>query len=240
LSLGTSGVVFTATAAPVIEPEGRLHAFCHGVANRWHFMGVMLSAAGSLRWFRDELAPGVDFGQLATSAGAVSPGSDGLLFLPYLTGERTPHPDPHARGAFVGLTVRHGRDHLTRAVMEGVSFGLRDSFELIRAAGGSDLTEVRASGGGTRSSEWRQILADVLNAEIRTVATAEGAAQGAALLAAVGAGWYDDAAAASREWLRLDAPTTPGPNTARYEELYPMYRGLYPILQETMHGLAGG
>ncbi len=238
LSLGTSGVVFTATDTPAIEPDGRLHAFCHGVAGRWHFMGVMLSAAGSFRWFRDELAPGADFGDLAASAGEVAAGSDGLLFLPYLTGERTPHPDPLARGAFVGLTVRHGRDQLTRAVLEGVAFGLRDSFELIRAAGGADLTEVRASGGGTRSAEWRQILADVLNAEVRTVATAEGAAQGAALLAAVGAGWYDDAADASREWLRLDPPTSPGPNAARYEELYPMYRTLYPALRGTMHGLS--
>lgn len=238
LSLGTSGVVFTATDTPAIEPDGRLHAFCHGVAGRWHFMGVMLSAAGSFRWFRDELAPGADFGDLAASAGEVAAGSDGLLFLPYLTGERTPHPDPLARGAFVGLTVRHGRDQLTRAVLEGVSFGLRDSFELIRAAGGADLTEVRASGGGTRSAEWRQILADVLNAEVRTVATAEGAAQGAALLAAVGAGWYDDAAGASREWLQLDPPTSPGPNAARYEDLYPMYRTLYPALRGTMHGLS--
>ncbi|MDJ0925916.1 MAG: xylulokinase, partial [Acidimicrobiia bacterium] len=179
LSLGTSGVVFTATAEPAVEPEGRLHAFCHGVSGRWHFMGVMLSAAGSFRWFRDTVAPDTKFDQLAAAAGDVPAGSDGLLFLPYLTGERTPHPDPLARGAFVGLTIRHGRGHMTRAVLEGVSFGLRDSFELIRAAGGADLTEVRASGGGTRSPQWRQILADVLNAEVRTVATAEGAAQGA-------------------------------------------------------------
>ena len=184
------------------------------------------------------MAPGSDFCDLATAAGQVPAGSDGLLFLPYLTGERTPHPDPLARGAFVGLTVRHGRDHLTRAVLEGVSFGLRDSFELIRAAGGADLTEVRASGGGTRSPEWRQILADVLNAVVRTVATAEGAAQGAALLAAVGADWYPDAATASREWLRLDPPTDPGSNASRYEDLYPMYRSLYPSLRETMHGLS--
>ena len=238
VSLGTSGVVFTATDAPIVEPEGRLHAFCHGVAERWHFMGVMLSAAGSLRWFRDELAPETDFGDLAAAAGGVTAGSDGLVFLPYLTGERTPHPDPLARGAFVGLTVRHSRKELTRAVLEGVSFGLRDSFELIRAAGGADLTEVRASGGGTRSPVWRQILADVLNAEVRTVATAEGAAQGAALLAAVGAGWYRDAAEASRAWLRVDPPTSPGPNAGRYEELYPIYRTLYPDLCDTMHRLS--
>ena len=174
----------------------------------------------------------------AAAAGGVTAGSDGLVFLPYLTGERTPHPDPLARGAFVGLTVRHSRKELTRAVLEGVSFGLRDSFELIRAAGGADLTEVRASGGGTRSPVWRQILADVLNAEVRTVATAEGAAQGAALLAAVGAGWYRDAAEASRAWLRVGPPTSPGPNAGRYEELYPIYRTLYPDLCDTMHRLS--
>ena len=181
-------------------------------------MGVMLSAAGSFRWFRDALAPDVDFGELAATAGTVPAGSEGLLFLPYLTGERTPHPDPLARGAFVGLTVRHGREHMTRSVLEGVSFGLRDSFELIRAAGGADLTEVRASGGGTRSPVWRQILADVLDAEVRTVATAEGAAQGAAILAAVGAGWFDDAPEASTAWLqsiRRPLPVRTSPVTAR-------------------------
>jgi xylulokinase len=238
LSLGTSGVVFTATDHAAIEPEGRLHAFCHSVPARWHFMGVMLSAAGSLRWLRDALASGVAFGDLAAAAEDVSPGSDGLLFLPYLTGERTPHPDPLARGAFIGLTVRHDLSHLTRSVMEGVAFGLRDSFELIRAAGGADLTQVRASGGGIRSPLWRQILADVLEAEVSTVATAEGAAQGAAMLATVAAGWFDDVAACSAQWLRLDAPTIPGPATGPYQDLYETYRGLYPALRSTMHHLS--
>lgn len=240
LSLGTSGVVFTATDSPAIEPEGRLHAFCHAAAGRWHFMGVMLSAAGSFRWFRDTVAPGVDFGELASATSGIAAGSEGLLFLPYLTGERTPHPDPLARGAFVGLTIRHGRDHMTRSVLEGVSFGLRDSFELIRAAGGADLTEVRASGGGTRSPEWRQILADVLNAEVRTVSTAEGAAQGAAMLAAIGAGWFESAQEASTAWLRVDPPTSPGANAATYDDIYQSYRGLYPSLKETMHRLSTG
>lgn len=238
LSLGTSGVVFTATDKPSIEPEGRLHAFCHAVPDRWHFMGVMLSAAGSFRWFRDTLAGELGFGDLAATADPIPAGSDGLLFLPYLTGERTPHPDPLARGAFVGLTIRHRREHMTRAVMEGVSFGLRDSLELIRRCGGADLTEVRASGGGTQSSTWRQMLADVLGTDVRTVATAEGAAHGAAVLAAVGAGWFGDAAEASAAWLRLDPPTSPGTATARYDSLYTAYAGLYPALRETMHRLS--
>lgn len=238
LSLGTSGVVFTATNRPSIEPQGRLHAFCHAVSSRWHLMGVMLSAAGSFRWFRDTLFPTEDFGDLAAAAANVPAGSEGLLFLPYLTGERTPHPDPLARGAFVGLTVRHQRDHLTRAVLEGISFGLRDSLELIRSAGEADLTEVRASGGGTRSTVWRQILADVLNTEVRTVATAEGAAQGAAMLAAVGAAWFDNAAEASASWLRLDPPTSPSAAASQYDEYYAGYRHLYPALRDTMHQLS--
>ncbi len=135
LALGTSGVVFAGTDAPVIEAEGRLHAFCHAVPGRWHMMGVMLSAAGSLRWYRDTLAPGVSYDDLLAPAADVPAGSDGLLFLPYLTGERTPHPDPDARGGFIGLTVRHTQAHLTRAVLEGVAFGLRDSFELMKGAG---------------------------------------------------------------------------------------------------------
>ena len=192
LSLGTSGVVFAATDRPLHEPRGIVHAFCHAVPGRWHMMSVMLSAAGSLRWFRDALAPGVEFADLAASAAEVPAGSDGLFFLPYLSGERSPHPDPLARGAFVGLTLGHDRRHLTRAVLEGVAFGLRDGLDLMLAAGMPAPDQIRASGGGTASPLWRQILADVLDAEIATVATTEGAAYGAALLAAVGAGWYPD------------------------------------------------
>ena len=176
MSIGTSGVVFAATDIPAIEPEGRLHAFCHAVPGMWHFMGVMLSAAGSFQWFRDQFAPDIEFAALGERAGSVDPASNGLLFLPYLSGERTPHPDPLARGAFVGLTVRHELPHLARAVMEGVAFGLRDSAELIKAA--ADLGEVRASGGGANSDVWLQIIADVMNLPVRVVGTAEGAAHG--------------------------------------------------------------
>ncbi|HSM37881.1 MAG TPA: xylulokinase, partial [Candidatus Limnocylindrales bacterium] len=178
LSLGTSGVVFAATDQPLYDERGRVHAFCHAVPVRWHMMSVMLSAAGSLRWVRDALAPGEEFGRLTEAAAEVPAGSEGLFFLPYLTGERSPHPDPDARGAFVGLTVRHDRRHLTRAVLEGVAYGLRDGLELMVAAGMPRPALVRASGGGTASPLWRQILADVLAAEIATVSTAEGAAYG--------------------------------------------------------------
>ncbi|MFL5670494.1 MAG: xylulokinase, partial [Chloroflexota bacterium] len=178
LSLGTSGVVFAATDQPFHDPHGRVHAFCHAVPERWHMMSVMLSAAGSLRWFRDTLAPGVDFGDLVSEAAQVPPGSDGLLFLPYLSGERSPHADPLARGAFVGLTLGHDRRHMTRAVLEGVAFGLRDGLDLMTAAGMPPPAQIRASGGGTASELWRQILADVLAAELATVETTEGAAYG--------------------------------------------------------------
>ena len=235
VSLGTSGVMFTTTERPTIEPEGRLHAFCHAMPDRWHLMGVMLSAAGSLRWYRDALAPGVAFEELVEEAAQAPPGSDGLLFLPYLTGERTPYPDPLARGAFVGLTVHHGRAHLTRAVLEGVAFGLRDSLELMLAAGLPHPTEIRATGGGIRSALWRQILADVLGTAIVPTTDAEGAAQGAATLAAVGAGWFDTVQDACRALVRTGETTPPSEAAGAYTRTYARYRGLYPALAATFH-----
>lgn len=236
LSLGTSGVVFAATNAPQIEPNGRVHAFCHAVPDRWHLMGVMLSAAGSLRWFRDALAPEMSFGTLGEEAATAPPGSDDLLFLPYLTGERTPHPDPAARGAFVGLTVQHERAHLTRAVMEGVAFGLRDGLDLMLAAGTPEPTQIRASGGGVRSPLWRQILADVLDAEIATIATAEGAAFGAGLLAAVGAGWFGTVQEAVAAVVAVTPVAQPGADRDRYHQLHRRYQELYPALASHFHG----
>jgi xylulokinase len=235
LSLGTSGVMFTTTEGPTVEPDGRLHAFCHALPNRWHLMGVMLSAAGSLRWYRDALASGVAFEELVEEAAQAPPGSDGLLFLPYLTGERTPYPDPLARGAFVGLTVNHGRAHLTRAVLEGVAFGMRDSLELMRSAGLPPSIEIRATGGGIRSGLWRQILADVLGAAIVTTSNAEGAAQGAATLAAVGAGWFDTVQDACRALVRIGEPTLPSEAAGAYTHAYARYRELYPALAATFH-----
>jgi xylulokinase len=240
LSLGTSGVVFATTESATVEPQGRLHAFCHAVPGRWHLMGVMLSAAGSLRWFRDAFAPGQPFDGLVAPAGDVPPGSDGLLFLPYLTGERTPHPDPLARGAFVGLTVRHQLPHLTRALLEGVAFGLRDSFELMKTAGLAGVDQVRVTGGGAKSALWRAILADVLNAELVTVNTVEGAAYGAALLAATGAGIFPDVDAACDATIRVTGRTVPGEGAAVYESLYPHYRGLYPALRPSFTALGKG
>ena len=233
LTLGTSGVVFAPTVTPLIEPEGRLHAFCHAVPQMWHFMGVMLSAAGSLQWYRDTVAPDLDFDELIGEVKDITPGSEGLFFLPYLTGERTPHPDPNARGAWIGLTIRHRRAHLTRAVLEGVAFGLKDSFTLIQEAGLGEIREVRISGGGAKSDIWRQILADALEVELVTVNTTEGAAYGAALLAGVGAGIWQDVPSACRETIQATGQTRPDWETVSvYQRYYGRYRALYPALTD--------
>jgi len=237
LSLGTSGVVFATTDGPLFEPRGRVHAFCHAVPGRWHMMSVMLSAAGSLRWFRDAAAPGVAFADLVAPSAGVPAGSDGLVFLPYLSGERSPHADPLARGAFVGLTLTHDRRHLTRAVLEGVAFGLRDGLDLMVAAGVPAPRQIRASGGGTASPLWRQILADVLGAEIATVNTSEGAAYGAALLAAVGAGWFPTVEAAAGALVTAVPVAQPGPDADAYAESLARYRELYPALAPTFQRL---
>lgn len=239
LTLGTSGVVFATTQGAFIEPEGRLHAFCHSVPGRWHLMGVMLSAAGSLRWFRDTFAPGAAYDNLLAPAAGVQMGCEGLLFLPYLTGERTPYPDPLARGSFSGITIRHSMAHFSRAVLEGVAFGLRDSFELIKSAGLSQVRQVRISGGGARSPLWRQILADVFQSELVTIDTVEGAAYGAALLAGVGAGFWPDVDAACQTGVRITGSTQPTPaGMAAYDHYYSLYRQLYPALKDLSHQLS--
>jgi xylulokinase len=236
MSLGTSGVVFASTDHPAIEPEGRLHAFCHAVPDMWHLMGVMLSAAGSLRWFRDTIAPAVDYRSLDEAAASVPAGANGLLFAPYLSGERTPHPDPLARGAFVGLTLRHDVSHMARSVMEGVAFGLKDSVELIATM--TQLGEVRISGGGAQSSVWLQIIADVTGLPVRVVGTSEGAAHGAALLAATGVGAFNSVGEACATAVEVGPPVEPGEDVDIYADLYGIYRAIYPSLRASFHDLA--
>ncbi len=247
VTIGTSGVVFAASGSYRVEPQGRLHAFCHAVPGMWHLMGVMLAAGGSLRWYRDALgepestqarAAGHDpYDLLLEPAAHVPAGSEGLIFLPYLSGERTPYPDPYARGVFFGLTLRHRKAHLTRAVLEGVSYGLRDSLELMKTLGLA-VQQVRASGGGARSALWRQILADVLGTEIATVNVTEGAAYGAALLAGVGAGLYPSVQEACREVVRITGTTTPGQDSTIYTDYYLRYRALYPALASEFRELS--
>ncbi|MBG0784900.1 MAG: xylulokinase [Anaerolineaceae bacterium] len=236
VTVGTSGVVFATTPSALVEPEGRLHAFCHAVPGLWHFMGVMLSAAGSLQWYRDTLAPGVSFEDLLKEAESAEPGCEGLQFLPYLSGERTPYPDPLARGGWIGLTTRHNRASMSRALIEGVSYGFKDIFALIQSAGLGAITQVRASGGGMKSPLWRQILASVLETELVTVNTTEGAAYGAALLAGVGAGNWPDVLTACREAIMITGLTEPDPDQmAIYRHRYPQYRALYPALKSSFH-----
>ena len=239
VTLGTSGVVFAATESPLIEPQGRLHAFCHAVADRWHLMGVMLSAAGSLQWYRDRFASDRSFADLVDEAANVPAESEGLIFLPYLSGERTPHPDPFARGAWIGLTTRHDRAHLTRAVLEGVAFGLKDIFELMKGIGLGSIEQIRVSGGGAKSSLWRQILADILEAELVTVNTTEGAAFGAALLAGVGAGVWPEVDTACATTIVVNDHVSPQSDCRdRYRSLYQQYKNLYPTLKPTFDALA--
>ena len=238
LTLGTSGVVFATVDQPFIDPRGRLHAFCHAIPNRWHLMGVMLSAAGSLRWYRDTFSPNISYEELLKPAEYISPGSEGLLFLPYLSGERTPYPDPLARGAFVGLTMRHSKAHCSRSVLEGVAFGLKDSFELIRSAGLDAIRQVRISGGGAKSQLWQQILADVLKTELTKVNVTEGAAFGAAILASVGAGVWADIDTACAEMVHLADSSTPDQSRVKlYEPYYKLYRQIYPSLVDIQHAL---
>lgn len=229
--LGTSGVVFAVLPSFRAEPRARVHAFCHAVPGAWHAMGVMLSAAGSLQWFHDRLAPGVPFERLVTEADTWAPGSEGLLFQPYLAGERTPHADPNARGAFVGLALRHDRGALVRAVLEGVAFGLRDSLELLRALG-VDAASARVSGGGARGGLWLRIVASVLGLPLETTAAEEGSAYGAALLGAVAGGVFADVHDAVARCVRVRETVEPDPAWAEaYEEIHGRYRALYPALK---------
>ncbi len=238
LTLGTSGVVFATTDAPLVEPEGRLHAFCHAVPGKWHFMGVTLAAAGSLQWYHDTLTPNESFDAIVSEAEKAPAGSEGLLFLPYLSGERTPYPDPLARGSFVGLTLRHGRAHTTRAVLEGVAFSMKDCFGLLQGAGLGEVSEVRIAGGGAKGALWRKIVASALGLPMVTVNSTEGGAFGAALLGGVGAGAWSSVEAACDATIQVTGRDEPVAEWAKaYEDLYPRYRELYPALKPTFDAL---
>jgi xylulokinase len=247
-TLGTSGVIFSYTETPELDPRGRIHTFCHAVPGKWHVMGVTQGAGLSLRWFRDQLGlienlyarhTDVDpYDILVKEAERVPTGSDGLLFLPYLMGERTPHLDPEARGMWFGLTASHTRGHLIRSVLEGVAFSLRDSLEIF-AELGIPVHEIRASGGGSRSFGWRKIQADIYGKELVTLKTSEGSAFGAALLAGVGAKVYASVEESAREAIQIGEKMSPVPrNVAAYDELYQVYRSLYPAVKSFAHQLA--
>lgn len=234
-SVGTSGVLFAHASEFDPDPSGRLHAFCHAVPGAYHLMGVTLSAGGSLSWWRETL--GGDYDELVEVASDVPPGAEGLLFLPYLSGERTPHLDPKARGAFFGLTSRHGVAHMTRAVMEGVIFSLRDSLEIMRELE-VPVEDVRATGGGARSALWRRLQADIYGTPVRRTVADEGPAYGAALLAGVAAGAYSDVDEATSVVKLREEITEPDRERAKvYEEHYEVYRSLYPATSQAMSRL---
>jgi xylulokinase len=227
--LGTSGVVFAALERFAADPQARVHAFCHAVPGAWHAMGVMLSAAGSLQWLQSILGAGYD--ALTEEASGWPPATEGLLFLPYLAGERTPHADPDARGAFAGLGLRHDRGALVRAVLEGVAFGLRDSLDLVGELGEPPALG-RVSGGGARSAEWLRILASVLELPLERVAVEDAAAFGAALLGGVAGGVWADVHAAVAATVRPRGLVEPVAEWIEpYRDARERYRGLYPALR---------
>jgi len=248
-TVGTSGVVFAFAEKPVVDPGLRVHTFCHAVPGKWHVMGVMLSAGGSLRWYRDTFASaescvaramGRDpYDVMIDEAEKAPVGSEGLIFLPYLTGERTPYPDPNARGVFFGITLRSDRAHFVRAVLEGVAYGLRDSFGILEEMG-VPIKQVRASGGGARSRLWRQIQADVTGYDHVTVNIDEGPALGAALLAGVGTGVYPSVESACRSVIKV-VSTTKTDRAAKeiYDKFYPVYGSLYRSLKDEFAKVAG-
>jgi xylulokinase len=231
VNVGTSGVVLAALPDFQADPRARVHVFCHAVPGMWHAMGVMLSAAGSLQWFRDALAPSATFDELVAEASAWGPGAEGLTFLPYLAGERTPHADPDARGAFVGLALRHDRGALVRAVLEGVAYGLRDSLELLRALG--VRPEIgRLVGGGARSSLWTRIVASVFGTPLELPEVDEGTAYGAALLGGVAGGVFGDVHEAVTACVRIREAVEPDAAWQElYQDGYDRYRVLYPALR---------
>ncbi|MFH1006115.1 MAG: xylulokinase [Candidatus Latescibacterota bacterium] len=241
-SVGTSGTVVAHCDAVKVDPDMRVHTFCHSVPNCWYLMGVTLSAGNSLRWFRDvfggmeremETRTGVDAYDLLTKQAAqAEPGSEGLIFLPYLNGERTPHQDADARGVFFGIGARHTRAHMVRSVLEGITYAMLDSLEIIRSLG-IGVEEIRSTGGGARSAFWRQLQADVYQAPVVTVNNLEGPAFGAALMAGVGAGVFQDLGEAADALVKVESVTEPiAAQSAVYREGYGLFRSLYPALRE--------
>jgi xylulokinase len=236
-TIGTSGVVFAATDRPAMDPKGRLHTFCHAIPGRWHVMGVTQAAGLSLRWFRDQFGvatqgEGDPYEQLSREAAGVPPGSDGVFWAPYLMGERTPHCDPHARAALLGLSAAHTRAHVVRAILEGVAFSLRDTFSIFEEMN-VPVERIRLGGGGARADLWRQIQADVYQHAVEVVQAEEGAAYGGAILAGVGAGnWrsVDQACDAIVQTAQVVEPNAG--NSAILNAAYSTYRRIYPALQQ--------
>jgi xylulokinase len=238
-TIGTSGVVFAATARPALDPKGRLHTFCHALPGRWFVMGVTQAAGLSLRWFRDQFAcrtnGNIDsYEHLTAGAANVPPGSNGLLWAPYLMGERTPYLDPNARALLVGLTASHTRDHVIRAILEGVAFSLHDTFTIFKEIE-VPVETIRLGGGGARSKLWRQIQADIYGHQVEIVEAEEGAAYGAAILAGVGAKAWTSVDAACEAVVRVAGSVTPNAEDSLVmEKAYAAYRRMYPAMKSIL------
>ncbi|MCL4109338.1 UNVERIFIED_CONTAM: hypothetical protein GTU68_038967 [Idotea baltica] len=229
-TMGTSGVVFAHSDEVQVDPEGRLHTFCHAVRGKWHVMGCVLSAGGSLQWFRNQLCQ-QEIAAITEQAAAAPAGSEGLFFLPYLTGERTPYADPFARAAWVGLSLRHGKGHMARAVMEGATWAMKDSIEIAKQMN-IPIKEIRLSGGGARSQFWRQMQADIYSQQVVTINAEEGPAYGVALLAAAGTGAYKDVVEACKATISVVSKTKPDTKAKKvYAKNYPQYQSLYDSLK---------
>jgi xylulokinase len=238
-TLGTSGVVFAHMEKVAYDAAGRVHTFCHAVRDKWHVMGVTQGAGLSLQWFRNQLAPGTGYDALTAEAAQSPPGAQGLFWLPYLMGERTPHLDATARGGWIGLTARHTRADLIRALIEGVSYSQRDCLDIVEALGVA-ATSVRASGGGAKSAFWRQLLAGILNKRVVTLETQEGSAYGAALLALTGTGEYASVPEVCRAAIRETESVSPSAaDVAFYEKAHRVYQALYPALKPIYGQIAG-
>jgi xylulokinase len=238
-TIGTSGVIFVVTEKPTLDLKGRTHSLCHAIPNTWHMTGVTLAAGQSLKWFRGNFGNEKSYDELTCEAEKISSGSDGVIWLPYLMGERTPHLDPNARAAFVGLTESHTRGHLVRAVMEGVAFSLRDSIEIFRELG-APIDTIRLGGGGARSPLWRQIQADVYGHAVETIETDEGAAFGAAILAGVGVGAWQSVERACKQTIRIATRIEPNADSSKIlDRNYKAYKTLYTALHPAMDIITG-
>lgn len=233
-TIGTSGVIFAVTDAPKLDLKGRIHTLCHAIPNRWHNTGVTLAAGLSFKWFRENFGGGKSYDELVNEAAKISSGSDGAIWLPYLMGERAPHLDPNARAAFVGLTASHTKAHLTRAVLEGVAFSLRDSLEIFKDSG-AEISSVRLGGGGAKSKLWRQIQADIYNKPAEIIEADEGAAFGAAILAGVGAGAWKTVDEACEKTIRVIETVEPNKDSVEIlNRNYEAYKMLYSALRPAM------
>jgi len=235
-SIGTSGVFLTYEEDGRRNYDGHIHFFNHVAPDDYYSMGVTLAAGSSLNWFKNNFAPEASFEELLGGIDQVSPGSNGLLFAPYISGERTPYTDSKIRGTFLGIDISHTRDHFARAVLEGITYSLRDTQEIMRQYFNKKFKQIVSVGGGAKNKEWLQMQADIFNTPIVTLSTEQGPGMGAAMIAAVGAGWFEDFKACSERFVNYQEEVQPNQeNVKKYEASYKLYRKIYPTIKELSH-----